>query len=287
MDFTSPCPRGWEELGEDTCLAPLSYTGMCDMLLHIPSTWGLAQKKTWMHSCGGEDAVRWPCTDQCDPDASRDSCPVNWVELSDGLCDAPLSNGGPCSEMRVQRDIGGDDLKEFETYCGIADIPCPLRCTQNFTAACPDAWILVDGLCIAPSSYAGRPCLPFQNLAGLSEQDKEMWSTLCFAPFSCTNTPSTISEPIRICPDKWEQIGADENAYCRAPPDYKGRCRPGMPAAQIQRIGKQNFSSTCAASWERATDDARQHVSDDVSIPSVDGPIDSYGKLIGIHYVSA
>ena len=111
--------------------------------------------------------------ESCSLDVPRSSCPVGWADFGDGvpsanaaqvfgvayhgsteLCDAPLSMGGPCNEMRVRRvsrswclpccsadkgsccqGIGGDDLKEFEAACGAFDVSCSGRCTENFTCA--------------------------------------------------------------------------------------------------------------------------------------------------------
>jgi len=280
MDFSSQCPRGWKQLDDDACLAPLSYAGPCDMLARIPLTWSTSQKKQWMDSCGGPSAIPWPCVESCPLDIPQSSCPVGWADFGDELCDAPLSIGGPCSEMRVRRGMGGDDLKEFEAVCGAFDMPCRGRCIENFTAACPDAWALVDGLCLAPTSYAGRPCLPFQNLAEMSDQDKQRWSGLCHAPFPCKSDGLAACEPMAPCPDLWDVIGTAEIIYCRAPSNYNGACRPVMPASDLQRIGKLTFASRCNVSWA-CTADEKPEVVSPVHV-HISGPVDARGKLYGL-----
>jgi len=278
MDFSPKCPRGWQELEEDACLAPLSYTGPCDMLARIPPTWGAAQKKQWMDLCGGASAIPWPCVETCPLDVSRSSCPVAWVDFGDELCDAPLSLGGPCSEMRVRRAIGGDDLKEFEVSCGAFEMSCSGRCIENFTAACPYAWTYVDGLCLAPRSYAGGPCLPFQNLLEMSDQEKERWSGLCHAPFPCKGVAVGACEPMPPCPDLWDVIGTAELIYCRAPSTYEGACRPVMSASDLRHIGKHAFASRCNVSWA-CTADEKPEVDPPVNIS---GPVYARGKLYGL-----
>merc|ERR1712048_384518 len=110
-------------------------------------------------------------------------------------------------------------------------------------------WYELDAYCVAPKDYTG-PCLPFQSLSGLSNEDRRSWSKACLAPFPCGDATLEAApcEPSRPCPDGWSLVGT-ATELCQAGADYKGPCRPAMTTSEIQRIGTRRFAAACSVTW--------------------------------------
>ena len=104
MDFSSPCPDGWDTDRSNHCVAPSEYAGPCigrkDFRGASSST-----RNHWSSLCN----VRWPCRRQrgdvndvgddrgCAADYSK-TCPAGWTIV--GIqCVAPIDYQGPCATM--------------------------------------------------------------------------------------------------------------------------------------------------------------------------------------------
>lgn len=243
-DWSSSCPRGWQDLGDGNCLAPLSYRGPCGTSLRIDPLWGESEKKEISEAC----AVSWPSYLEC-PAGEMDlsGCLPGWVYVS-GLCHAPLSHGGGCSLATMTPD-GAENIEEITGLCGQAAQPrCKSSCAaaEDYGAKCPEAWAFTGAWCVAPAGYIG-PCLPLQSFENFSKMEKREWSHSCLAPFPCA--VSTSCDVVGACPADWEPAG-DLVEYCVAPATYKGPCRPVFQAAELRRLGYDKVEESCGVKWE-------------------------------------
>lgn len=244
-ELADHCPSGWTEVDVDSCMAPLSYTGPCSVVLTIDPDAATSSKRLIAEKC----AVSWPCID-CVPNYEDAACPMGWSATSEDICEPPLSLDGQCAGP--QRVGGAQNKRELGARCGhVAAFPCMDPCEkQHYGLPCPQGWYSLDGYCVAPRAYTG-PCLSFQNLAGLSQEEKKAWSRACRAPFPCPVTSvsgSVPCEPKSPCPDGWKRVGVSTE-YCQADADYQGPCRPVVAIAEIANTGHTPFAEACAVAW--------------------------------------
>ena len=129
VDFSSPCPDGWDTDKSNHCVAPPEYAGPCvgrkDFRGVSPST-----KSHWASLCD----ARWPCRKQrgdvsvvgdgpgcaADADYSK-TCPAGWTIV--GIqCVAPIDYQGPCATMI---DLSGFAVAQKDAYAKACGSPWP------------------------------------------------------------------------------------------------------------------------------------------------------------------
>lgn len=245
IDYATPCPDGWDFMGEIGCRAPLSYTGQCSVISK-PASMDAKGKKNFEASCN----VTWPCFNGCTPDYNA-SCPVGWVHLGPNLCEAPFSYHGDClSQIRMWDE---SFKRDFAIRCQVR-WPCSRSCVEDFGRDCPEGWFMAGGICVASLGVYTGPCAPFADLHGMTSADKHVWAAACLLNFPCAGSSSQDSSCDRalrpstnLCPSGWMRVGSTR-AYCYAH-KYEGICRPLMSVEQLQQIGRESFMKRCNVSW--------------------------------------
>lgn len=242
-DYTGRCPEGWVPTGNGKCAAPLSYGGPCSSTANI-ALYNEAMKQQWAAKCEAE----WPCVD-CVRDYSQ-PCPIGWVDIGGGVCDAPLAYDHHCS-MRV-RMTNEQFKRSWGAECAVY-WPCQKTCSkQDFGQACPEGWGAFDGICEAPPdrSYVG-PCAPFANLQGLTEHDKAQYAALCQVEFACQSGQPEAPEcqpSAAPCPKGWQHKGSSVG-FCQGVL-YEGPCRPLIAVDRLASIGKLKYMEMCGVEWD-------------------------------------
>lgn len=281
-DYSSSCPSGWNLVEGSKCIASLSYSGPCSMVMAVN---GLDErrKQSLADKCG----VTWPCSEQCAADYDGNVCPQGWIERPNSLCDAPYTYSGPCASTVHMLD--SEFKADFAANCDVS-WPCK-TCEQDFSQPCPTSWDMVGGVCAARASakYTG-PCLPFQNLVDLSAKEKELLAGLCFIEFCAaveeiTEARSTHGDQCTICPKGWLLVGTLVE-HCLSL-DYNGPCRPVIAVAELGQIGKRIFADTCGVDFsceplsKAVVKDIREVSSDTGNSVSGDlsGPIANDGRF--------
>jgi len=275
-NWDAPCPKGWTVIS-DICQAPLSYQGPCAMRASVGTT--LSHKREFANAC----KVTWLCVDSCEQDYTG-ACPAGWTESGNGACDAPLMYSGRC---KAHAQMWGDEFKEeFGARCDLR-WPCKKMCEEDFRQPCPTAWVLIDGICVATTTYSG-PCVPFAQLGNLTEKDKQAFGERCAADF-CKRTVSTLGDheceinEATACPIGWKHIGSLEG-FCHDA-QYQGPCRPLISTRDLNAIGKRNFGTQCGVQWSCKERDVLPTVGstseqEAAMLPS--GPVASDGRLYAI-----
>lgn len=274
--FHEFCPEGWVELAEtQECMAPISYTGPCDTVVNLKD-FDEGKKREFAAKC----KVNWACADTCARD--YEVCPVGWVDMGKGVCDAPLMYSGSClKHVRMTDDAY---KRDFAIRCGIS-FPCKPSCLQqDFRQPCPKDWNLMNGICEAASPYSG-PCVPFANLTDFTVQEKQIYASLCRVDFPCEIRIANANEcePVDApCPTGWEHIGSTVGVCHNS--KYDGPCRPIIQTSELMKIGKSKYMEMCAVEWPCK----------DMKVPNIEpsvltsalrsGPVDDEGNIIGAQY---
>merc|ERR1712139_365657 len=108
---------GWVSAGTGKCQAPLSYGGPCAAKAAMED-FSETAKQQFEAKC----EVEWPCAEECVPDYSA-ACPVGWIDMGGGVCDAPLTYSHHClkrvrmSSEDFKRNFGG-------MFCALALSAC-------------------------------------------------------------------------------------------------------------------------------------------------------------------
>ena len=109
-------------------------------------------------------------------------CPTAWATTPDHACEPPHGYGGLCVAT-VLTNYSASQKEDFAWKCR-ASWPCAHACPKRFDG-CPEAWTGVgDGVCAAPSEYAGM-CSPVTDFSTFTLARKAEWSVLCDAPWPC------------------------------------------------------------------------------------------------------
>lgn len=131
MDFSIPCPDGWDTDGSNHCVAPPEYAGPCIGRRDFRGA-STSAKSHWSSLCN----ARWPCRRQrgdvsdggdgrgCAADYSK-TCPAGWTIV--GIqCVAPIEYQGPCATMI---DLSGLAVAQKDAYAKACESPWP--CTGD------------------------------------------------------------------------------------------------------------------------------------------------------------
>lgn len=140
-------------------------------------------------------------------------------------------------------------------------------CDRAYSVACPDGWVAIRNLCVAPPSYAGG-CARTFSPAGKTANEKTKFADMCTAPWPCSDgclEGHNYDNP--PCPIGWYESG---HGLCNLRKDtgrYQTSCSlvyyfGGMDVAQKQQIAKQcslqwsclsnceqDFSGVCPEGW--------------------------------------
>jgi len=246
-DWSGSCPAGWNEL-PGHCAATASYAGPCATVL-LSAGLSTEGKQHLSQQCG----FSWPCSgrDTCPEGVDFAGCPEGWKETSQGLCGAPPQYFGNCRRTLQFEGDDDDEKEDIENQCGVR-WPCKRLCSADFSAACPEGWShLGEQQCLAPKDYHGA-CLPMQNLAEFTEDQKQGFASACAARWPCQEVVSTGSRcelAESICPEAWETVGGGAfPTYCHSV-DYKGPCRSRISADRINELGVDTVMERCGVSW--------------------------------------
>merc|ERR1711924_306310 len=107
----------------------------------------------------------------------------------EGGCKPPADYGGFCGITDFHRSgLTSSELDELTLNCR-AQWPCQAQCHRD-VIGCPEAWENIDGLCLAPASYAGE-CSPAMHFHSESAVEKLRWAARCDAVWPCTSVPGT------------------------------------------------------------------------------------------------
>lgn len=272
-DFTGLCPEGWTELDGSRCQSPLSYGGSCDTIATFSSE---MEKRKFEKDC----RVVWPCAETCRQDFGATECPLGWISMGDGVCDAPMTYTGSC--LKHVRMWNNEYKQDFATRCGVK-WPCQKMCAEDFGRVCPRNWFLVDGVCEAQSSRYTGPCPPFASLADFTEQDKHLFADLCHVEFPCKSSAHTMCTLSNAqCPLGWQAVGSLVD-FCHGF-NYEGPCRPLISVTELNEIGKAQFMETCAVEWE--CEDIVEPDAVGVEVEQVihSGPVTTGGQIYNVAY---
>jgi len=113
-----------------------------------------------------------------------EGCPQGWQLDGSSTCQTPADYDGNCAAFRLLdfSSRAAKDKEEFALKCRLT-WPCEDACAKDF-ASCPDQWTNIEGLCLAPKSYAGM-CSPATDFSAFSSTQKIQWAELCDAPWPC------------------------------------------------------------------------------------------------------
>jgi len=275
-DYVAECPEGWQKIGS-RCNAPLSYRGPCSATQDVTDD-SEAAKRQLEAAC----FVQWPCRNACLPDYSS-TCPLNWIDMGNGVCDAPAAYSNHCPKrVRMTDEIF---KRSFANECAV-HWPCRKSCEEDFGQPCPEDWVLSDGICEVGNRPYNGPCAPFANLNNLTIQDKMQYGALCQLQFPCqpkvlANSIADCVPSAAPCPEGWIRKGS-RLGVCHGA-QYKGPCRPVVTIADIAKVGKIKFMEMCGVTWEcmQSENDAI----DSSAIPGQTmhaGPVDIDGRIIGM-----
>jgi len=220
--------------------------------------------------------------DTCEQDF-KSSCPVGWVDLGDGVCNAPVMYGGKCNTDVKMVDEAFRE--EFGTRCDVR-WPCTKLCKEDFRQTCPTGWATIDGICTASAAYSG-PCVPFAHLADASEEEKKSYAGQCEVDF-CERAAVRRVEDCEFddaydCPIGWAQIGS-RTGYCHGI-QYQGPCRSLVSIMSLDAIGKKLFMEKCGVRWQCKADivaKTEEALTFADKPPLVAGPISADGRLYAI-----
>jgi CPW-WPC domain-containing protein len=108
-------------------------------------------------------------------------CPAGWSE-SEGVCKPPPDYDGRCADIAFTDISSAADKESFSWRCQAA-WPCTAACKKTF-AHCPEAWVGVGRLCVAPFTYSGI-CSPAMDFTTFTVEEKVQWSAMCAADWPC------------------------------------------------------------------------------------------------------
>eukprot|EP00927_Polykrikos_kofoidii_P008177 TRINITY_DN13394_c0_g1_i3.p1 TRINITY_DN13394_c0_g1~~TRINITY_DN13394_c0_g1_i3.p1 ORF type:complete len:238 (+),score=25.06 TRINITY_DN13394_c0_g1_i3:47-760(+) len=130
------------------------------------------------------DHLRWHMfAGGCPRDTT--GCPSGWTIAEDGLCTPPADYDGLCGSINfAEPNLTAERKEKLSVKCR-ATWPCKHSCVLEYSQ-CPMGWSNVDGLCIAPGSYAGA-CSPAVDFRELDERDKAVWAAGCDAVWPCVD----------------------------------------------------------------------------------------------------
>ena len=128
IDFSRPCPDGWDTDGSNHCIAPPEYTGPCVGRKDFRGASSTA-KSRWSSLCN----ARWSCRAQrgdtsdvgdgrgCAADYAK-TCPAGWTIVG-SQCVAPIDYQGPCAPTVDLSGLVADQRDAYAKACG-----CPWPC---------------------------------------------------------------------------------------------------------------------------------------------------------------
>jgi CPW-WPC domain-containing protein len=182
-DWTRPCPDGWDQVSASTCLAPQWYQGGCAKKQGIVPA-SSQSKAAFALEC----KAPWPCLEpaSCSEGHDYEACPVGWTEAGDGSCAAANLSASRCSKMYKFAGMSVDEKQELAVACNLT-WRCKVSCQRDFSAACPEGWEIVVGLCMAPPTYAGD-CSYSVNTTLMDETQKKSFAQSCALQFPCEGT---------------------------------------------------------------------------------------------------
>lgn len=136
QDHSARCPDGWAFRNDQSCHAPINYSGSCVGAKDF-TYMGYADKRSWSLTCG----VSWPCRAsvgkkrildrvtaswlRADCASSyKEDCPAGWILQSDGRCHAPLWVPAPrCGFIVSIRNLSPEQRRAWSIVCN-APWPC-------------------------------------------------------------------------------------------------------------------------------------------------------------------
>lgn len=137
----------------------------------------------------------------------------------------------------------------FANYCDVA-FPCQDECAQDFRQPCPSLWRDIGGgICQAPVQYEGS-CAMRLDVAGMSEDDKYVWSVRCGARWQCAAQINHNYDD--MCPLGWFLHNGN---VCRAPSNYTGPCEPLAYMNEASVAEKKSYEATCRVEWRGVGED--------------------------------
>jgi len=172
------CPKGWEAQGAG-CVATSAQRGPCKQSPDFFAM-GTSEKLALVRYCKFE----LHCQDDCTPNLDA-ACPSLWLQISEGVCEAPLNYVGDCDHRVTTSSMTDKDKLSFSGRCG-ARWPCKANqagCERDHTAECPLGWQRRGADCIAPAEYTR--CSRVQNFGHMSPQEKQSWSRKCGVSWPC------------------------------------------------------------------------------------------------------
>lgn len=172
------CPKGWEAQGAG-CAATAAQRGPCKQSTDFFAM-STSEKLALVRFC----ALELPCQEDCTPNLAA-ACPSLWLQISEGVCEAPLNYVGDCDHRVTTSSMTDNDKVSFSDRCG-ARWPCKTKqagCERDHTAECPSGWQSSGLGCVAPAGYTR--CSRFQNFSNLSPEEKQNWSRKCGVAWPC------------------------------------------------------------------------------------------------------
>merc|ERR1712085_160981 len=103
------------------------------------------------------------------------TCTSLSLEISAGVCEAPLDYVGDCDHRVTTSSMTDKDNLSFSGRCG-ARWPCKaaqLECGRDHTAEFPLGWQRRGTYCVSSAEYTR--CSSVQNIGHMIPQEKQSW----------------------------------------------------------------------------------------------------------------
>lgn len=111
-NYAQTCPNGWEYNENGVCLAPNDYNGPCEE--YKDAGMSIQEKEEFAWRC----QVEWPCVDEL-PLKDGIDCPLEWAQISQGICIAPNSYEGICPPILDISDLDIESKAAYEVTCDL------------------------------------------------------------------------------------------------------------------------------------------------------------------------
>ncbi|KAF8821317.1 cpw-wpc domain-containing protein, partial [Cardiosporidium cionae] len=166
----------------------------------------------------------------------------------DGVCEAPQGYTGPVESQSIYRPhlIYATQNRclqiIFEEKCA-AWFPCQRACQVDYSAACPDNWLVDQQMnCFPLDSYIG-PCFEKVNFSDETKEGKKKFSISCNTNWPCIDDCArNYQDP---CPLQWK----NRDSTCFAPESYGGPCQHEKTFSLFSDAMKAAISKECDVFW--------------------------------------
>ena len=118
------------------------------------------------------------------------ACPQGWVLTETEVCEPPADYSGLCRPVSFQGSVA--EIENLTLKCR-ANWPCLDACRAAYSQPCPDSWVDVEGLCVAPFDYAGI-CSAAMDLRSFTKSRKAHLAAQCRVQWPCEHNSATPVE---------------------------------------------------------------------------------------------